>query len=79
MQAVIQSLFKTPGFGATRVQVGKLVATLAREWERAGRDPTALILPAALPYVRRVADDDYTVIDWFKDQEEMKHGQSEAA
>lgn len=56
-----------------------MVATLAREWERAGRDPTALILPAALPYVRRVADDDYTVIDWFKDQEEMKHGQSEAA
>ncbi|OCS46293.1 hypothetical protein BEK67_23895 [Ralstonia pickettii] len=79
VQAVIQSLFKTPGFGATRVQVGKLVSTLAREWERAGRDPAALILPAALPYVRRVADDDYTVIDWFKDQEEMKHGQSEAA
>ncbi|CAJ0718876.1 hypothetical protein LMG7143_04550 [Ralstonia thomasii] len=59
--------------------LGMTPATLAREWERAGRDPTALILPAALPYVRRVADDDYTVIDWFKDQEEMKHGQSEAA
>ncbi|MRT01620.1 hypothetical protein GJQ57_23525 [Ralstonia pickettii] len=77
--AVILSLFKTPGFSATRVQVGKLVAGLTGEWERAGRDPAALVLPPALPYVRRVADDDYTVIDWFKDQEEKKHGQSEAA
>jgi hypothetical protein len=68
---LVRSLYQTPGFGATRVQVGKLVAFLRGEWIRAGRDLKDLSLPGNLPYVRRIADQPYAVTDWLREQEKQ--------
>ncbi|AKK25125.1 hypothetical protein [Pandoraea oxalativorans] len=59
-----KSLYQTPGFHTTRVQVGRLVAFLTAEWVRSGRKADALALPGALPYVRRMADENFTLYDW---------------
>jgi hypothetical protein len=61
---LVRSLYQTPGFHTTRYQVGKLVAFLSAEWERSGRQVEGLPLPGALPYVRRMADEDFTLDDW---------------
>lgn len=61
---LVRSLYQTPGFHTTRVQVGKLVAFLTGEWVRSGRKAEALTLPGALPYVRRMADENFTLYDW---------------
>jgi hypothetical protein len=62
--ALVRSLYQTPGFHTTRHQVGKLIAFLTAEWVRSGRKAEALTLPAALPYVRRMADENFTLSDW---------------
>ncbi|BDC46146.1 hypothetical protein PTKU15_94430 (plasmid) [Paraburkholderia terrae] len=61
---LVRSLYQTPGFHTTRYQVGKLVAFLSAEWERSGRKIETLPLPGALPYVRRMADENFTLDDW---------------
>lgn len=61
---LVRSLYQTPGFHTTRYQVGKLVAFLSAEWVRSGRRIEALRLPGALPYVRRMADENFTLDDW---------------
>lgn len=61
---LVRSLYQTPGFHTTRYQVGKLVAFLTGEWVRSGRKAETLPLPGALPYVRRMADEDFTLEDW---------------
>ncbi|EIF32268.1 hypothetical protein BCh11DRAFT_07857 [Burkholderia sp. Ch1-1] len=61
---LVRSLYQTPGFHTTRVQVGKLVAFLTAEWVRSGRKADTLTLPGALPYVRRMADENFTLYDW---------------
>jgi hypothetical protein len=61
---LVRSLYQTPGFHTTRYQVGKLVAFLSAEWVRSGRKVEALAQPGALPYVRRMADEDFTLDDW---------------
>ncbi|ASW04406.1 hypothetical protein CJU94_40395 (plasmid) [Paraburkholderia aromaticivorans] len=61
---LVRSLYQTPGFHTTRYQVGKLVAFLSAEWERSGRKVETLPLPGALPYVRRMADENFTLDDW---------------
>lgn len=62
--ALVRSLYQTPGFHTTRYQVGKLVAFLTAEWVRSGRKADTLTLPAALPYVRRIADENFTLNAW---------------
>lgn len=65
---LVRSLYQTPGFHTTRFQVGKLVAFLTAEWVRSGRKAETLALPGALPYVRRMADEDFTLYDWLAAQ-----------
>lgn len=66
--ALVRSLYQTPGFHTTRFQVGKLVAFLTAEWVRSGRKAETLALPGALPYVRRMADENFTLYDWLAAQ-----------
>ena len=70
MQRMVTSLYQTPGFGQARVQVGKLATALKGEWVRAGNAINDLVLPPALHYVRRMADENYTVSDWLKERKE---------
>jgi hypothetical protein len=72
---LVRSLYQTPGFHSTRYQVGKLVAFLCAEWERSGRNADRLNLPGALPYVRRMADESFTLDDWLASRVTHQHDQ----
>jgi hypothetical protein len=72
---LVRSLYQTPGFHTTRYQVGKLVAFLRAEWGRSGRSADNLILPGALPYVRRMADESFTLDDWLASRVTNQHNQ----
>jgi hypothetical protein len=68
IKKIVSSLFQAPGFGQTRVQVGKLISALRGEWVRLGNSVEELLLPPTLHFVRRIADEDFTVDDWLKEQ-----------
>ena len=70
---LVTALYQTPGFGRARAQVAKLVVMLQESWLRAGQNPTNLRLPATLPVVRRLADDNYTVCDWLRENNVAQH------
>jgi hypothetical protein len=73
--ALVRSLYQTPGFHTTRYQVGKLVTLLRAECERSGRNTKSLTLPGALPYVRRMADESFTLDDWLASSVTDQHDQ----
>ena len=70
IKRIVTSLYQTPGFGQTRIQVGKLATALKGEWVRAGNSVEDLMLPPTLHYVRRMADENFTVADWLKEHKE---------
>ncbi|CAB3770850.1 hypothetical protein LMG29542_06465 [Paraburkholderia humisilvae] len=72
---LVRSLYQTPGFHTTRYQVGRLVTLLRAEWERSGRNTDSLPLPGALPYVRRMADESFTLEDWLASRLRQQHNQ----
>ncbi|MCW3678646.1 hypothetical protein [Burkholderia cenocepacia] len=64
MPSVIRELYRSPGFHGNRTQVSKLTRYLRYEWERAGRRSDELAIPSAIHYVKRLADEDFTIRHW---------------
>jgi hypothetical protein len=64
---LLANLGRAPGFHVVRSQIHKLKWFMRSEWKRAGLGNFE-IPDRQHPYVRRLADEEYTVLHWFRDR-----------